>query len=176
MTRLAACALACFVVGCAADQSQETSPPAVFVGDARIETHNAVGEDATRYAQAAELRRMGQPQAALAVLAGLEASAVPGVAGRSLALAGVIHAERDELEAAEAALRRALEGDDTWPGYGKALADLGIVLLRRGDEIHGLRTLERAEVRLEQEGDARGLTILRGNRERYLEIAGRRTK
>lgn len=106
--------------------------------------------------QATTLRLMAMPGAALELLTPLASSADPDVRQPALALAGAVYGEQDDLTRAESLLREAVRGDDRWPGQAAAQHDLGVVLLRRGDERGGIEMLRRARERHLRDGNEGG--------------------
>lgn len=120
--------------------------------------------DDLRVDQALALHHLAMDESALALLdrVVLDAAGLPA-GRRALALSGAIHAGRDELVEAEDRLTRSLTGDDSWPGAARALSDLGVVLLRRGEVRRGRDALLRARELFYARGDTVGARICEQN-------------
>lgn len=169
---LPAALLAAAGAGCASTPAPEaqTRPLVQVAGGTDLS-----GDDARAALERARtLHAEGRDEGALSLLGALGRAPDP-VRRQALALAGVIHARRGDLVAAEARLRAALAGDDSWSGAAAALHDLAVVRLRVGDEDEGLRLLERAAAAHRAAGHEDLARESEQARLRYLELKRRGT-
>ena len=123
--------------------------------------------------EANALHALGRRGEALVAIGDLQGNSDPEIAGRALALAGVIAAEQDDLERARGLLARATDGA-SWPGQGRALSDLGVVCLRLGKKEAGLDALRRSAVALAETGDFAGRARTLQNLAAYLRHDGQK--
>jgi tetratricopeptide (TPR) repeat protein len=125
-----------------------------------------------RLGEANALHALGRRGEALVAIGDLQGNSDPEVAGRALALAGVIAAEQDDLERARTLLARA--NGASWPGQDRALSDLGVVCLRLGKKEAGLDALRRSADALAETGDFAGRARALQNLAAYLRHDGQK--
>lgn len=137
----------------------------------------ALAEDEVRRASAAlELARashaLGRPGEAWLALEEAGRSSEAPVRAAAAALAGAMEVERDDFPAARIRFEQAV-AEAAWPGRGRALSDLGAVLLLLGEEHAGLARLAEAAELCQSQDDLAGLACALRNRAAYLRQAQR---
>jgi len=153
------------LASCQTETIDDLRDPEVLVDGAAVS--GSVDSDEQRIEQAMTFRLMEQRGAAIAILRPVLESDNEPLRKQALALTGVMEAQNGDLITAEDFLRRATAGNDAWPGFGQALSDLGVVLLRTGSEEEGLTALENARARLLADGNLEGAAVCERNIQTY---------
>jgi len=150
-------------------------PQAALAALKRAESMTSQSWPAARLqlAQAKALARLGQAQAATAVLIRLASNGDPQIARPATAMLGTMKLQQGGVQQGFNLLRRAGEEDPSlfWPERPEAEADLGLAYLLVGDENAGLRWLHGAQQAFEASGQHEPLVQCLENEAAYLDQA-----
>lgn len=128
--------------------------------------------DGLRLGQARSLYALGRLGETLVISDRLTKSTDGPTARSAMALQGVVAADLDRLAHAADSLQQSITGDDSWNGATRAIADLGVVFLRAGDEERGITALDWAAERFDAEKDDESLVRVIANQEAYYSYRG----
>ena len=128
-------------------------PQAALVAFKKAESFvtSPADRDRLQLAEAKTFLRLGQPAAAMAILAKLSQHESPSISRPALALLGTMKLQANQATVGLNLLRKALETEPItdWPGRSEAEADLGLAYLMTGDEPRGLKHLHSAQQQFE---------------------------